>query len=132
MDTANPTPSITPAQLAELLGRDDAPLLLDVRRKAAFESSDAMLAGARYCAPEGVAALAASQPPRTVVTYCVYGHGVGAQAAAKLRAAGWDARWLEGGLEGGEDGVDAPQDIARWRATPLPRVRRNNAPGPSE
>ena len=85
-------PSISPQDLAARMGRADAPLLLDVRREAKFHASPRLLAGARYCAPEDVAAFAASQPPREVVAYCVYGHNVSADAVAELRAAGWNAR----------------------------------------
>lgn len=84
-----------------------------------------MLAGARRCAPDDVAALAASETAREVVAYCVYGHQVSADAVAALRAAGWDARRLAGGFEGGEAGVEAPQDIAQWRAhQPLTVLKR--------
>jgi hypothetical protein len=41
-----------------------------------------------------------------------------------LRGAGWPACYLAGGIEGGEDGVDDPQDIAAWRAVRLPLVRK--------
>ncbi len=51
--------------------------------------------------------------------YCVYGHNVSADAVAQLRAAGWDAYALEGGIEGGQDGVDAPEHLAQWRAQPV-------------
>lgn len=115
--------SISPTELAGLLGRPDAPLLLDVRREARFAGSDALLPAAQRCAPEDVAAWAARAEPREVVVYCVYGHEVGRDAAAALRAAGWSARFLAGGIEGGEDGVDAPDDIAAWRAQSL-RVRK--------
>ena len=104
------------------MGRADAPLLLDVRREGKFRESPRMLAGARRCAPEDVAALAASEPAREVVAYCVYGHNVSADAVVALRAAGWDARLLAGGFEGGEAGVDTPQDIAQWRADQPPTV----------
>jgi rhodanese-related sulfurtransferase len=106
------------------MGRADAPLLLDVRREEKFLGSPQLLAGALYCAPERVAAFAASGPPREVVVYCVYGHNVSEDAVATLRAAGWNARQLAGGIEGGEDGVDTPQDIAQWRAQPLPTMRK--------
>jgi hypothetical protein len=59
-----------------------------------------------------------------VVVYCVYGHHVGAGAAATLRAAGWKARALAGGMEGGEDGVDDPQDIAQWRMQRPPVIAK--------
>ena len=39
-----------------------------------------------------------------------------------LRAAGWDAHALAGGIEGGEDGSDAEKDIAQWRAQPAPAI----------
>ena len=117
-------PHITPEELAARMGRADAPLLLDVRREAKFAESPLMLAGARRCAPEDVAALAAAGPAREVVVYCVYGHNVSADATALLRAAGWDARALAGGIEGGEDGVDSAENIAQWRSTPLPTMRK--------
>ena len=124
MDTACPPSPIEPGTLAERLGHPGAPLLLDVRRPPRFTESPRLLPGAVHVPPEGVAAFAASHPPGPVLTYCVYGHGVGRDAAAVLRAAGWDASFLAGGIEGGEDGVDAPADIARWRAAPLPRLRK--------
>ncbi len=116
--------TISPRALAARLGRADAPLILDVRRPQAFAESDWLLAGAQYCAPEALAALAAAQPPREAVVYCVHGHNVSAEAAALLREAGWDARALAGGMQGGETGVDLPENIARWRAHPPPTVRK--------
>ncbi len=104
------------------MGRADAPLLLDVRRKGKFLESPHLIAAAQRCAPEDVVAFAASQPPREVVVYCVYGHNVSADAVTALRAAGWNARALAGGIEGGEDGVDTPQDIAQWRAQRSPTL----------
>ena len=125
MDTSTlSVPFISPQDLAARMGRADAPLLLDVRREAKFRESPQLLAGARYCAPEDVAAFAASQPPREVVAYCVYGHNVSADAVATLRTAGWNARALAGGMEGGEDGVDTPQDIAQWRAQRPPTIAK--------
>ncbi len=106
------------------MGRADAPLLLDVRREGKFLESPRMLAGARRCAPDDVAALAALEPAREAVAYCVYGHQVSAEAVAALRAAGWDARRLAGGFEGGEAGVDAAQDVAQWRAHQPPTARK--------
>ncbi len=118
-------PSITPQELATRMGRPDAPLLLDVRRDGKFAESPRMLAGALRCAPEDVGALAATEAAREVVVYCVYGHNVSADATALLRAAGWDARSLAGGMEGGEDGVDSAENIALWRAhRPLSMAKR--------
>lgn len=126
MDTSTlSVPSISPQELAARMGRADAPLLLDVRRKGKFLESPHLIAGAQRCAPEDVTSFAASQPPREVVVYCVYGHNVSADAVTELRAAGWNAYALAGGIEGGEDGVDTPQDIAQWRAQrPVTVVKR--------
>ncbi len=117
MDTASlSVPSISPASLRARQGRADAPLVLDVRREAKFADSPRLLAGALRCPPESVAQFAATEPPREVVVYCVYGHNVSADAVATLRAARWPAVALAGGIEGGEDGVDAPHAIAARNA----------------
>lgn len=122
MDTA--LPCLSPSELRTLVGRADAPLLLDVRRRERFAASDRLLPAAVYCPPEEVAVFARSQAPRDVVVYCVYGHDVSAEATRTLRAAGWRARLLQGGMEGGEPGVDRLEDIAHWRAEPLPTIRK--------
>ena len=127
MDTVNACiPRISPDDLAARLGRANAPLLLDVRREGKFLESPQMLAGALRCKPEDVAAFAASQPPRNVVVYCVYGHNVSEEAVAELRTAGWNASALAGGIEGGEEGVDTPQDMAMWRASVLPTIKKRS------
>lgn len=116
--------SVSRGELAARLGRPDAPLLLDVRRTPRFQQSDRLVAGARHCPPEQVQAFAGAETPRDTIVYCVHGHEVSRTAAQTLREAGWPARYLAGGLEGGEDGVDAAGDIARWRAEPLPLIRK--------
>jgi rhodanese-related sulfurtransferase len=115
-DPSTDTSSITPRELLARLAGADAPLVLDVRRDARFNSSDRMIAGALRCAPEQLDAWIAAHDPQDIVVYCVYGHEVGQAAAQSLRAAGWTARYLQGGIEGGEDGVDDPA----WRAVRLP------------
>ena len=130
MDTLNPSAfpsdfSISPAQFNALLGRSTAPLVLDVRRDARFAESPRLLAGAVRCAPEDVAALIASSRPRSVAVYCVYGHNVSEDAVAELRAAGWNAVRIAGGIEGGEPGVDAAGVVAQWRTqAPLSFAKR--------
>jgi rhodanese-related sulfurtransferase len=122
---------IAPSELALLLRGQHPPLLLDVRRAAAFAASAWMLEGAVRCAPDEIAAFAASQrerdPQRLVVPYCVFGHAVSGEVVSLLRAAGLNARKLAGGFEGGEEGVDAPENIAVWRATPLTRTEKLGA-----
>lgn len=122
MDTA--LPSISPSALAPLLGRADAPLLLDVRRAEKCAAGDRLLPGAVHCPPEAVADFVRGQPPRSAVVYCAYGHAVSHDATRILLAAGWDARVLAGGIEGGEPGVDRLEDIAHWRERPLPCMRK--------
>lgn len=128
MDTAMTSPfSIPPSDLLPRMGTSLAPVLLDVRRDAAFEASVRMLAGAQRCAPQGVAAWAAentAQRDQTIVVYCVYGHNVSAEACAQLRSLGFDAFALSGGIQGGEDGVDSVQDITLWRNHSLPTWRK--------
>jgi rhodanese-related sulfurtransferase len=116
--------SILPQDLAARIGTPGAPLLLDVRRPPRFAESTHLLAGAQHCTPEGLARLAASAPPCEAVAYCAYGHAVSQEAAAMLRQAGWNARFLAGGFEGGEPGADTPEDLARWRAVRPLAVRK--------
>jgi rhodanese-related sulfurtransferase len=120
VDTQNPSvfSSISPHEFNSRLGRIDTALVLDVRRQARFDESPRLLAGAQRCAPEDVAALAASRPAGEVLVYCVYGHNVSEEAAAVLQAAGWRANTIAGGIEGGQDGEDEPQAVAQWRAQP--------------
>lgn len=120
---------ISPQELGRRLGHTDAPLLLDVRPQPRFDASPRMLAGARRCSAENVPVLAtalfATNLRQILVTYCVYGHQVSADAAAVLRAAGLCAHLLAGEFEGGEDGIDSAQAIAQWRmAAPLTMVMR--------
>ena len=120
MDTQNPSifSSISPPAFNARLGRADTPLILDVRRQARFDESLRLLAGAQRCAPEDVAAMAASRPAGEVLVYCVYGHNVSEEAAAVLQAAGWSANTIAGGIEGGQEGEDDAHAIAQWRAHP--------------
>jgi rhodanese-related sulfurtransferase len=128
MDTAMTSPfSISPSDLLPRLGTANAPVLLDVRRDAPFEAASTLLAGAQRCAPQDVAvwgAANATKRDQDVVVYCVYGHNVSADACGQLRALGFNALALAGGIQGGQDGVDSPADISTWRATALPTWRK--------
>lgn len=76
-------------------------LLLDVRRAGVFEPARTMIAGARWCDPSTVSTWAAELPAdRDVVVYCVHGHEVSRATALRLRAAGINARYLHGGIDG--------------------------------
>jgi rhodanese-related sulfurtransferase len=124
MDTVMTSPfSISPSDLLPRIGTAQAPVLLDVRRDPAFDASPQVIAGAQRCAPQDVEAWSAANAAlraREIVVYCVYGHNVSADACSQLRALGFNAVTLAGGIKGGEDGVDSPADIAAWRAVKLP------------
>lgn len=84
--------------------------LLDVRRAGAFEQAATLIEGATWHDPAQVANWAGRLPrDAPVVVYCVLGHEVSQAAALRLRAAGIDARYLEGGIEA-------------WQAQGLPVV----------
>jgi rhodanese-related sulfurtransferase len=107
MDTA----SIDPRSLYSRLGSAGAPLVLDVRRDAAFDADTHLIAGA--VRPEGdlLAFVARHAAGRPVVTYCIKGAEVGVGAATTLGRAGYDAAFLEGG-------------ILAWQGAGLPTLKR--------
>jgi len=76
-------------------------LLLDVRRVAAFEQATDMIPGATWRDPalanDWAQSIAPNQP---VIVYCVAGHEVSQSTAVALCAAGRNARFLVGGIEG--------------------------------
>lgn len=116
--------SISRTELAASLGRPTSPLILDVRRAPRFKASSSILSTAQFCTSERLEDLIRNTPPRDAVVYCVYGHEVSQKAARQLRDAGWPARYLQGGFEGGEEGIDSSEDIQRWRSEPLPVIRK--------
>jgi superoxide dismutase, Fe-Mn family len=103
---------------SESLGADadeiGAARLLDVRRAGVFEQARAMIPGARWCDPAAVSTWAGDPSAgRDVVVYCVYGHEVGRATAMRLRAAGVNARYLRGGIDG-------------WQAAGRPLVEKTH------
>lgn len=114
---------VTRAQLRALLGGTDPPLVLDVRRDAAFAASRWMLPRAVRCAPESLVDwMTHRRTPCPAVAYCVHGHQVSQGVAATLRTAGWTAWVLAGGIEGDVDAAapDASsQLVAQWRRAGL-------------
>lgn len=91
--------AITPEALSAALGNGQAPLLLDVRRRKAFDAGADMIEGAAWKQPEIVADWADAVPrDREVVVYCVYGHNVSHDTVEALRAKGVRARPLLGGI----------------------------------
>ena len=126
MDRLAPDPNhaISPCAFAALLGRPDTPLILDLRRTERFAQSPSLLPLAQRVAPDHLPSWLTGHPPQAAVVYCVYGHEVGQRAAALLREAGWDARYLLGGIEGGEPGVDNLELLRVLAATTTPCWRQ--------
>jgi Fe-Mn family superoxide dismutase len=96
--------AIEPETLREAVAAGRTPLLLDVRRRKAFDAGSDIIPGAEWREPEQVEDWAGALPAdREIVVYCVYGHNVSEDVTAALRAKGLKARPLAGG-------------IAAWRA----------------
>jgi rhodanese-related sulfurtransferase len=111
------SPTVSAAALNASLGRPHAPQLIDVRRQPAFEETPRMLPGALRGVPEEIAAWSRGlSRNRPVVVYCVHGHEVGKDTAQILRAQGFDAHALEGG-------------IAEWMDAGLPTIKRRGDGG---
>jgi rhodanese-related sulfurtransferase len=92
------------------MGSAGSPLVLDVRKAAAYGAEDRMVPAALRPDTD-VVAYAQHATGRPVVAYCVHGHEVSQEAAAALARAGHDAAYLEGGL-------------AAWIAAGFATVRR--------
>ena len=126
--------SLSALELRSRLEDDKAPIVIDVRRQAAFTASTDMLRGALRRDPEQVDAWAKSLPQaESVVVYCVHGHEVSQRAAAALRQAGVSARYLEHGLEGWKESDGAlehkPVNAAtRWVTRERPKIDRIACP----
>ena len=83
----------------------NAAVVIDVRRAGAFSQAETMLPHARWLDPAAVGAWAGELPTdRPFVVYCVYGHEVGRATVLRMRAAGLDARFLRGGIDGWRSG----------------------------
>ncbi len=94
------TKMISTNELNRLLHTPECPVIVDVRRKEAFDSSDRMIASAEWRDHQRGAVWATDLPPdAVVVVYCVHGHEVSQDADAALCSVGVDALFLEGGIE---------------------------------
>lgn len=92
--------SISPDKLNQSQGDFPPPLIIDVRREAAFAASGRMMAGTIRRDPAQVEQWAGDlEIGRPIVVYCAQGHEVSQTVAATLARRGFVARFLEGGLE---------------------------------
>ncbi len=91
---------ITPTDLKTLFESGAPLLILDVRKRAAFDESGLMLSGAVWRDPFQISAWMRDLDTNTpLIIHCVHGHEVSQNAAQTLRDAGFDARVLEGGFD---------------------------------
>jgi len=101
-------PTISAEELFARLGNAAAPVVVDVRKHDVFGADDRLIVSALRCDidanPGWPSALPAGRP---IVVYCAHGAEVSRTAAAKLKQAGIDAAYLDGG-------------IASWRVQNLP------------
>ena len=75
--------------------------LIDVRRAGVYEAATTAIPNARWRDPAAIDTWAPElSASEDVVVYCVYGHEVGRSTALRLRAAGFNARFLHGGIDG--------------------------------
>jgi rhodanese-related sulfurtransferase len=103
-----------PEELFARIDRGDAPPILDVRRAPDFDADDGVIPGSLRGDPEATDAWAATlDRERAVVVYCARGGSVSRGVAEALRARGFDASFLEGGIAGWR--------AAGLRTSPKPR-----------
>lgn len=96
--------SIASAELKAKLSKDKV-CLLDVRRKADYEKSPAMIEGAVWRDPEKVEEWSKVLPKdQELVVYCVKGGSVSQSVAAALQESHPGVKFLEGGILGWPDG----------------------------
>ena len=97
LDLASEAYGVAPAAVGLVADR----LRIDVRRRPVFEQASTLLPGARWHDPADVAGWVATLPTdRPVLVYCVHGHAVSRGVLLQLRAAGIDASFLLGGIDG--------------------------------
>ncbi len=94
---------IWPSAVVRLLEEGKNPLVLDVRKPSAFETSPLKIPGALYVSPDDLDAGRFDleiEPERTVITYCTSpDEATSARVAQKLRRLGYkDVKILKGGL----------------------------------
>jgi len=135
MDAAPVSPvslSVSFSRLQILLGQFPQPTLVDVRRNDAAVKDPQRLPNAIKRDPDTIDAWVGEiEPWRPVVVYCVHGREVSRNTAATLAARGFDAHFLEGGLEGWRaagGATRAAQAPTRWVTRERPKIDRIACP----
>jgi rhodanese-related sulfurtransferase len=127
--------TISFSELQSALRGRESPILIDVRRRPAFQSSADMIEGALRRDPETAGSWAKTLPrASSVIAYCAHGGEVSQGVAKALSEYGIEARYLEGGIEGGWrakggaiDRKPAGADT-RWVTRERPKIDRIACP----
>jgi len=100
MDESKPL-AISSQDLYAAIGTAATPVVIDVRRIAAFAADNRMIVGAIRRNPDDVQNWRQELPSGgAVVVYCVHGHEASREAASALRGAGVNASYLAHGIAG--------------------------------
>src|SRR5262249_5266015 len=126
--------AISASELQSALRGDRSPLLIDVRRHAAFQGATDLIEGALWRDPERAAEWAGELPRASeVAVYCEHGHEVSQGAAKALRESGLAAQYLHGGIEAWKaagGALDHKPALAntRWVTRERPKIDRIACP----
>lgn len=92
--------STSPQELWNAIATPRAPLIIDARRRDAYDDSPHLIPGAIWRDAHAVRQWAAGlDPAKPIVVACKAGHEMSQSTVARLRADGFDAHLLEGGYE---------------------------------
>ena len=127
-------PTITVAELRSSLLEGRPPLVIDVRRHAAFQGATDLIEGALWRDPERVGEWAGELPRASrAVVYCMHGGEVSQGVAKALRERGPHAQYLQNGIEGWKSAggaLDRKPALAntRWVTRERPKIDRIACP----
>lgn len=128
-------PSVSFSELQSAIAAEHPPIVIDVRRRPAFQSATDMISGALRRDPDDVSTWAGELPKASsVVVYCVHGHEVSQGTARALTERGIAVRYLEGGIEEGWKAAGGALDSkpagasTRWVTRERPKIDRVACP----
>jgi len=129
------TSAISFSELQSGIRSPQPPLVIDVRKRPAFETATDMIAGALRRDPEKVSSWTTELPSASAVAvYCVHGHEVSQGVAKALNERGIAAQYLEGGIEEGWKAAGGDLDrkpagaSTRWVTRERPKIDRIACP----
>jgi rhodanese-related sulfurtransferase len=100
---------VSPQQLWSRIGTADAPMILDVCRRAVYDAGAGVIPTSHWQQPETYADWLPGLPAdRPIVLACRYGHNLSQMVAAELRGRGVPAQVLEAAARPG------PRLAFRW------------------